>query len=144
MQTRKSRKMPTDKSTSIRQLRAGELIRHILAEIFSRGPLSAFGQNNISITVSEVRMSPDLRRATCFVMPLGGEQCDTALEELRRANSWLNTQVAGKVRLKFTPKLNFCIDPSFDEAGRIQNLLRSDNVVRDLLQMSDEADTSEE
>ena len=146
MQTKSSKqtKAEKSKSLSVRQLRTGELIRHILAEIFSRGALPAFEQESTSITVSEVRMSPDLRRATCFVLPLGGKRCDATLEELRKSNSWLNAKVAGKIRLKFAPKLVFCIDPSFDEARRIETLLQSKTVNRDLEKKHTEDDVSEE
>ena len=121
---RQSRAAGRNRGPSQRQLRAGELIRHALSEVFSREELHDDDLAGASITVSEVRMSPDLRQATCFVMPLAGRHADTVLAALKRRSAWLAGQVARRLELKFAPRLQFAIDHSFDEAAHIDALLR--------------------
>jgi ribosome-binding factor A len=117
---------------SQRQLRAGELVRHALVEVLTREELRDRDLAGVSITVSEVRMSPDLRQATCFVMPLGGGHREEVLHALDRIAPWLGSQVARRVRTKFAPRLRFQLDASFDEASRIDQLLQRADVARDL------------
>jgi ribosome-binding factor A len=116
---------------SQRQLRVGEELRHALAAVFERGELRD-PELAVPITVTEVRMSPDLRHATCFVTPLGGGHADDVLKALIRARLYLRRRIAHLVKLKFAPSLSFRMDASFDEAGRINRLLHSPAVARDL------------
>jgi len=117
---------------SQRQLRAGELVRHALAEILSRGEVHDPVLEGHVITVPEVRMSPDLRQATVYVMPLGGRDEQAVLEALDRNRRFLRGEIARRVNLKFAPDIRFRIDERFDEAERIEKLLRTPAVRRDL------------
>ncbi len=118
--------------TSHRLLRVGEAIRHGLADILARGELRDPSLEGVSVTVSEVRPSPDLRHATVFVMPLGGRDLNDVLAGLNRCGGFLSHLVAEKVQLKYSPRLVFRSDPSFDAAGRIEALLKDPRVARDL------------
>jgi ribosome-binding factor A len=120
------------KAPSQRQLRAGELVRHALAEILSRGEVHDPVIQGHMITVPEVRMSPDLRQATIYVMPLGGRDEKAVLAALERNKRFLRGEVARRVNLKFAPDIRFRIDERFNEAERIEKLLRSPQVRRDL------------
>jgi ribosome-binding factor A len=117
---------------SQRQLRAGELVRHALAEIFSRGEVHDPVIAGHVITVPEVRMSPDLRLATIYVMPLGGRDASAVLAALERNRRYLRGEIAKRVNLKFAPDIRFRLDETFGEAERIETLLRSPQVARDL------------
>lgn len=117
---------------SQRQLRAGELIRHALVEVLTREEIRDPELDGRAITVSEVRMSPDLRVATCFVTPLGGGEERTMIKQLAGVAAWLSSKVAKRVRLKYAPRLRFLADRSFEEARHVDELLRSSNVARDL------------
>jgi ribosome-binding factor A len=117
---------------SQRQLRVGELVRHAVAEVLARGAAPDEVIASHSITVPEVRMSPDLRVATVYVMPLGGRDQDAVLAALDRSRKFLRGEVVRRVNLKFAPDLRFRIDERFDEAERIERLLRSPEVARDL------------
>lgn len=119
-------------SDSQRPLRVGELVRHALAEVLTRGELRDPALAGAHVTVSEVRMSPDLKHAVCFVMPLGGADSEPVLEGLERSAAWLGGQVARRVKLRFAPRLRFQLDRSFDEAARIDRLLRRPDVAQDL------------
>jgi ribosome-binding factor A len=121
-----------DRAPSVRQLRVGEEIRHCLAGILGRGDLHDPALQSMSITVSEVRVSPDLRNATVFVMPLGGGEVDTAVEALGRAAAFLRNRIGKDLRLRYLPNLAFRRDPTFDAATRIDEILRSPDVLRDL------------
>src|SRR6266567_2908963 len=120
------------KGPSQRALRAGELVRHALAEILARGEVHDPVIETHLITVPEVRMSPDLRLATVYVMPLGGQDVTDVLAALDRNKRYLRGDVAHRVNLKFAPDLRFRIDDRFEEAERIERLLRSPEVKRDL------------
>jgi ribosome-binding factor A len=120
------------KGPSQRALRAGELVRHALAEILARGEVHDPVIETHLITVPEVRMSPDLRLATVYVMPLGGQDVTDVLAALDRNKRYLRGEVAHRVNLKFAPDLRFRIDERFEEAERIERLLRSPQVRRDL------------
>jgi ribosome-binding factor A len=122
----------TPSAPSQRALRAGELIRHAVAEIFSRGDVHDPVLQSHLITVPEVRMSPDLRLATIYVMPLGGRDEKEVIEALERNKRYLRGEIARRVNLKFAPDIRFRMDERFDEADRIDRLLRSPQVQRDL------------
>ena len=117
---------------SQRQLRVGELIRHELADMLSRGGIHDPVIERHLITVPEVRMSPDLRLATIYVMPLGGHDEKDVLEALDRNKRYVRGEIARRVNLKFAPEIRFRIDERFDEAERIEKLLRTPAVQRDL------------
>jgi ribosome-binding factor A len=117
---------------SQRQLRVGELIRHELADMLSRGAVHDPVVEAHMITVPEVRMSADLRLATIYVMPLGGRDGKQVLEALERNKRYMRGEIARRVNLKFAPEIRFRIDERFDEAERIERLLRTPEVRRDL------------
>ena len=119
-------------STSQRPLRVGEEIRHALADIFIRGEIHSLEFLGASITVSEVRVSPDLKNATAYVMPLAGAQKQEMLETLKTAAPELRYLVSKRMKLRYMPKIYFALDESFDEAERINKLLQKPDVVRDL------------
>ena len=123
---------PDSHGPSQRQLRAGEVIRHALAEILQRGEIIDPVLETRVVTIPEVRMSPDLKWATVFVMPLGGQDLEPVLEALRRNRKPLRGELARRVKLKFMPDLRFEPDRTFDEADRMSALLRSPSVARDL------------
>jgi len=116
---------------SQRQQRVAELVRHALAEVLSRGDIQDPVLASHVVTVPEVRMSPDLRLATAYVMPLGGRDETAVIQALERHKKVLRQEVARRVNLKFAPELRFRRDDSFDEAARIDALLRSEKVRRD-------------
>ena len=117
---------------SHRQLRVGELIRHALAEILQRGEVHDPVLEGVVVTVPEVRMTPDLRHATIFVMPLGGVGAGPVVAALERSKRFLRGEIAHKVNLRYAADLHFRLDTSFDEGDRIDSLLRSPEVRRDL------------
>ena len=117
---------------SQRQLRVGELIRHALAEMFARGEVHDPVIESHHITVPEVQMTSDLRLATIYVMPLGGSDRESVLAALDRNKRFLRGEIARHVNLKFAPEIRFRIDERFDEAERIERLLRTPAVRRDL------------
>ena len=116
---------------SQRQQRVAELVRHALAEVLARGDIQDEVLTGHVITIPEVRMSPDLKLATAYVMPLGGRDERPVLEALNRNRKALRAEVAQRVNLKFAPDLRFLRDETFDEAARIDALLRSEKVRRD-------------
>ena len=117
---------------SQRQLRVGELMRHALSEMLSRGDIHDDVLAAHLITIPEVRMSPDLKLASIYVMPLGGKDLEPVLAALTRNKRYIRAQVAHAVNLKFAPDIRFLADASFEEATRIDRLLASDKVKRDL------------
>jgi ribosome-binding factor A len=117
---------------SQRQLRVGELIRHALAEMLSRGDIHDPVIEAHMITVPEVAMAPDLRLATIYVMPLGGRDAAPVIEALERNKKFLRGVIARRVNLKFAPDIRFRFDERFDEAERIEKILRTPAVKRDL------------
>jgi ribosome-binding factor A len=117
---------------SQRQLRTGELVRHALAEILSRGTVHDPVIEAHLITVPEVRMTADLRLATIYIMPLGGRDSAAVLAALERNKRYLRGEIARRVNMKFAPEIRFRIDERFEEAERIEKLLRSPEVARDL------------
>ena len=120
------------KGPTQRSLRAGELVRHALAEILVRGEVHDPVIETHLITVPEVRMSADLRIATVYVLPLGGQDAAVVLAALDRNRRYLRGEIARRVNLKFAPDIRFRIDERFEEADRVERLLRSPQVRRDL------------
>ena len=116
---------------SQRQLRVGELIRRRLSDVLMRGEVHDPDLNRLSLTVGEVRTSPDLKVATAFVLPLGGRGQEEALELLDRNRAELRRQVAKGLELKFAPELRFRIDESFDRMDETRRLLAQPDVRRD-------------
>jgi ribosome-binding factor A len=126
---------------SQRQQRVAELIRHALAEVLSRGDIQDAALTKHVITIPEVRMSPDLKLATAYVMPLGGKDETAVIKALDKNKKVLRQEVARRVNLKFAPDLRFIRDESFEEAARVDALLRSEKVVRDTAKpAADDAD----
>jgi ribosome-binding factor A len=117
---------------SQRQLRAGELVRHALVEILREEDIQDETLTGVSVTVSEVRMSPDLKHAVCFVEPLGGGKAAEVVAALNRHTRFLRGRLGRQVELKFTPDLKFVHDESFDAALAIDRLLADPRVRRDL------------
>ncbi len=127
-----SRPSSRSHTSSHRVERVGELIRHALAEILARGEVLDPALDRHPVTVPAVRMSPDLKLAVVSVMPLGGEAAAAAVEALNRHKKELRTLVAHRIKLKFAPELRFALDPSFDAQARIEAILKSPEVARDL------------
>jgi len=125
---------------SQRQQRVAELVRHALSEVLSRGDLQDDVLASHVVTIPEVRMSPDLKLATAYVMPLGGKDERAVVAALERHRKVLRQEVARRVNLKFAPDLRFRRDKSFDEAARIDALLRSERVRRDTEKSADPGD----
>lgn len=121
-----------EKGPSQRQLRVGELVRHAMAEMLTRGEIHDPVVEKHLITIPEVRMTGDLRLATIYVMPLGGRDANEVVEALNRNKKFLRAEIAHRINLKFAPEIRFRIDERFDEAERIEKLLRTPEVRRDL------------
>lgn len=117
---------------SVRVLRVGEQVRHILSDILMRGEVHDDVLAKHMVSVTEVRMSPDLRHATAFVKPLLGTDEEAVLKALRTNTAYLQREVAARTKLKYAAKLKFLIDESFDEGGHIDQLLKNPKVARDL------------
>ncbi|MCJ7599703.1 MAG: 30S ribosome-binding factor RbfA [Methyloceanibacter sp.] len=126
------RKREQSSAPSQRQLKVGELIRHALAEIFTRGEIVDDVLSNYSLTVPEVRMTPDLKLATAYVMPLGGEGADEVVKHLAKHARFLRGELARRVNLRYMPEIRFKVDTSFESSRRIDELLASPKVARDL------------
>lgn len=129
---------------SQRQLRVAEQIRHCLVDLLQR---EVFRDPDLAeanwITVTAVEIGPDLKHATAFVMPLGGKNADATVEALNRAAGFFRSETASKMDLRYAPKISFRIDHSFDEAARIEGLLRQDSVQKDLQRKSEDDDAAE-
>jgi len=117
---------------SQRQLRAGELTRHALVEILREEEINDEALAGVSVTVTEVRMSPDLKHAICFVEPLGGAHAGEVVKALNRHAKFLRGRLGHAIDMKFTPALKFLHDESFDEAARMTRLFQDPRVARDL------------
>ncbi len=125
---------------SVRLLRVGEQVRHILSEILARGDVHDETLAKHMVSVTEVRMSPDLRHATVFVKPLLGKDEEVVIKALRTNTAYLQREVATRVKMKYAAKLKFLPDESFDEGSHIDSLLRSPRVSQDL----EEGESSED
>src|SRR4029078_941657 len=123
---------------SQRQLRVGELVRHALADMLTRGGVPESGIARHMITIPEVRVTADLRLATIYVMPLGGRDADEVVAAFERHKKFLREEIAHRINLKFAPDIRFRVDDRFAEAERIDKLLRSPAVKRDLDDESDD------
>lgn len=128
----KKKSASSSAAPSQRMLRVAELIRHRLAEMLTRGEIHDDVLAGHVVTVPEVRLSPDLKLATVYVMPLGGDDTKVVLEALTRNKKYIRAEIAHAVNLKFAPDLRFLRDETFDEAERIDKLLASPAVKRDL------------
>ena len=113
-------------------LRVAELIRHACAEVLSRGEINDPVLATHVVTVPRVKMSPDLKLATLYVMPLGGKDADAVIKALDKHRAFLRGEIARKINLKFAPDVRFKVDDSFDNSAKIDALLNSDKVRRDL------------
>lgn len=133
--------MARGKAPSQRQLRVGEELRHTLAEVFERDSLRDPDLQGQTITVTEVRASPDLKNVMVYVMPLGGENIDGVVAALRRASSYLRGEIARRLRLRNTPRLSFEADRSFEQASHIDELLRDPHVSQDIKHATHPHDT---
>lgn len=122
----------TPETQSIRTLRVGEQVRHILSDILQRGDVHDETLASHLVSITEVRMSPDLRHATVFVKPLLGRDEEAVLKALRTNTAFLQREVARRVKMKYAAKLKFLADESFDEGSHIEALLRDPKVARDL------------
>jgi len=125
---------------SQRQLRVGEIVRHAMAEILVNGSVHDPDLEGHIVTVPEVRMSPDLKLATIYVMPLGGRDTAVVLAALERNKKFLRGEISRRVNLKFAPDVRFRVDERFDEAERIEKLLRTPAVQRDLAPDSNDSE----
>lgn len=122
----------TTETRSVRLLRVGEQVRHILSDILARGEVHDDVLASHMVSVTEVRMSPDLRHATVFVKPLLGKDEEVVLKALRTNTAYLQREVANRVKMKYAARLKFLADESFDEGSHIDQLLRDPKVARDL------------
>jgi ribosome-binding factor A len=129
-----------DRGPSQRQLRVGELLRHSLSEILTRGEVRDPDLEAVSVTVTQVKPSGDMRHATVFVEPLGGRNAKTIVAALNRHKGFIRGLMGKTIALKFTPELRFLEDESFAEAEKIETLLKSSRVRRDLQEHPDEHD----
>ena len=126
------RKRGASRPTSQRQLRAGELVRHALVEILREENLQDPALAGVSVTITEVRVSPDLKHALCFVEPLGGEHAPEVIEALNRVSKFLRGRLGHAIDMRFTPALKFVHDNSFDVAEHMSRLLADPRVRRDI------------
>jgi ribosome-binding factor A len=117
---------------SQRMLRVAELIRHSMAELLTRGAINDPVLDGHVVTVPRVKMSPDLKLASVYVMPLGGKDASEVIAALDRHKKYLRTEIAHRINLKFAPEIRFKIDDSFDNVAKIDALLNSDKVKQDL------------
>jgi ribosome-binding factor A len=126
------RRTETPEGRSVRLLRVGEQVRHVLSELLQRGDVHDDTLQSHLVSITEVRMSPDLRHATIFVKPLLGEDEEKVLKALRQNTAFFQREVAHRVRTKYAAKLKFVADESFDQSSHIERILRSDKVAQDL------------
>ncbi len=140
----KSRGQAAPAGPTQRQLRAGELIRHALVETLREEELQDPALQGVSVTVSEVRMSPDLKHAICFVEPLGGEHADDVVKALNRVARFLRGRLGRHIDMKFTPDLKFIHDESFNTAGEMDRLFLDPRVQQDIRRLSDIVEDEED
>jgi ribosome-binding factor A len=125
-------------------LRVGELVRHALAAFLQRGEIEDAALDGVVITVPEVRMTPDLKMANAFVMPLGGERAAEIAEALNRHHRFIRGRIAPELDLKFAPDLRFFVDTTFEEFARVDALLKSERVQQDLHKDGDDQDIDDQ
>ncbi len=133
-----NRQNDTNETRSVRTLRVGEQVRHVLSEILQRGDVHDDTLASHMVSITEVRMSPDLRHATVFVKPLLGKDEEAVLKALRTNTAYLQREVAHRVKMKYAARLKFLADESFDEGSHIDALLRDPKVAQDLDQNGDD------
>jgi ribosome-binding factor A len=134
----RQRTTPNDRGPSQRQLRVGEMLRHALSQILVRGDIRDPDLEGVSVTVTQVKPSGDMRHATVFVEPLGGRNAKLIVTALNRHKAFLRGEMGHMIELKFTPELRFVEDESFAEAQKIEDLLKSERVQRDLKASGDD------
>ncbi|HTO40923.1 MAG TPA: 30S ribosome-binding factor RbfA [Rhizomicrobium sp.] len=132
-----------ERTLSQRQLRVGEMLRHALADILRRSEIRDPDLSGVSVTVTQVKPSPDMRHATAFVEPLGGQKAKEVIAALNRHKGFIRGEIGHLIALKFTPEFRFVEDTSFAEAQRIETLLKSSRVAADLNE-GDEGDQEED
>jgi ribosome-binding factor A len=133
-----------DQGTSHRQLRVGELLRHALSQILSRGEVRDPELDGVSVTVTQVKPSPDMRHAVVFCEPLGGKNAQKVIDALNRHRGFIRGLMGRLIELKFTPELRFEEDTSFAEAEKIETILKSPRVQRDLMAREPKENDGEE
>jgi ribosome-binding factor A len=138
------RPQPHNLGPSQRQLRVGEMLRHALSQILVRGDIRDPDLDGVSVTITQVKPSGDMRHATVFCEPLGGQHADRTIKALNRHKAFIRGAMGHMIELKFTPELRFIEDDSFAEAERIENLLKSERVARDLKAEDDSEDDPEQ
>jgi ribosome-binding factor A len=131
-----------DKGPSQRQLRVGEMLRHALSQILTRGDIRDPDLEGVSVTITQVKPSGDMRHATVFCEPLGGQHAERTIKALNRHKAFIRGEMGHMIELKFTPELRFIEDDSFAEAERIENLLKSERVARDLADKAEDDNES--
>jgi ribosome-binding factor A len=134
------RSSPQERGPSQRQLRVGEMLRHALAELLRRDEIRDPDLLGVSVTVTQVKPSPDMRHATAFVEPLGGKNAKAVVDALNRHKGFIRGEIGHQIALKFTPDFRFVEDTSFAEAERIETLLKSTRVARDIAPPPAESD----
>ena len=144
MSRRHTERTPAPAGPSQRQLRAGELVRHALVEVLREHEIHDPALDGVSITVTEVRMSADLKHATVFIEPLGGQGAKEATSALNRHARFLRGALGRQIEMKFTPELRFHHDESFNEAARIERLFDDPRVKRDLETPNTDEDGSDD
>ena len=127
-----------DQGPSQRQLRVGEMLRHALSEILTRGEIRDPDLEGVSVTITQVKPSGDMRHATVFCEPLGGKNADKVIPALNRHAKFIRGEMGHMITMKFTPDLRFVEDASFAEAEKIERLLKSERVARDLAKSEDD------
>jgi ribosome-binding factor A len=133
-----------DKGPSQRQLRVGEMLRHALSQVLIRGDIRDPDLEGVSVTITQVKPSGDMRHATVFCEPLGGKNADKIIKALNRHKAFIRGEMGHMIELKFTPDLRFVEDDSFAEAEKIENLLKSERVRRDLAAKGDVSEDDDE
>jgi ribosome-binding factor A len=131
---------PQERGPSQRQLRVGEMLRHALAELLRRDEIRDPDLSGVSVTVTQVKPSPDMRHATAFVEPLGGKNAKAVVDALNRHKGFIRGEIGHQIALKFTPDFRFVEDTSFAEAEKIETLLKSTRVARDIATPPAESD----
>ncbi|HSM94934.1 MAG TPA: 30S ribosome-binding factor RbfA [Rhizomicrobium sp.] len=131
-----------EKGPSQRQLRVGEMLRHALSQVLMRGDIRDDDLAGVSVTITQVKPSGDMRHATVYCEPLGGKNADRIIKALNRHKAFIRGEMGHMIELKFTPDLRFVEDDSFAEAEKIENLLKSERVRRDLSKPAENDDES--
>jgi ribosome-binding factor A len=137
------RRNETTEGKLVRLLRVGEQVRHALSDVLMRGDVHDDMLQSHMVSVTEVRMSPDLKHATAFVKPLLGTNEEAVIKALRTNTAYLQSEVARRVNTRYAAKLKFLLDESFDEGSHIDTLLRKPDIARDLGQNDDGADEAD-